>query len=149
MGELALLERPALPACEPLSLPQLRVFVSVPDHCGVVSLRGTVVVFDPDPLHREGVRAGSFYVLENQHTPACMQWRRWLREELGDEHVESRAQPRSPLKTSRHVVQLIRDTRLPNHWTRRLESGFCDGPYQDWSIGFNLVGKVVGIYRPS
>lgn len=149
MGNTAIAIRSSLPAQpDPFDLPTLRRFDAVPDHCGVTALRGAVVVYDPDHIHREGVIDGAFYVVESQHPPSHMEWRRWLDHEIADEHVDRRAQPFSPLDTRRRVVQLVRHPKLAGHWLRRESSGFSDGPYPDWSICFGTVGKVVGLYAP-
>jgi hypothetical protein len=145
------LTRPAeamAPAHAGFTLPELRVFTSVPEHHhGIVALRGAVVVYETDALSREGVLDGAYYVVENQHPPAGMRMDRWLEGEW--EGSDRRAQPRSPLNVSRRVVQLVRCAERPGHWWQLQTSGFSDGPYPDWSVCFNLVGKVVGIYRPS
>lgn len=134
---------------EPFMLPDLHLFTSIPEyHHGIATLRGAVVVYATDTLFREGVIDGAFYVIENQHPPSNMEWRRWLRLELADENVERRCQPFSPLTTSRTVVQIVRCPSGQNRWWRRLPSGFSDGPLEHWSIGFNIVGKVVGLYAP-
>lgn len=138
---------PPQPLAESFDLPDLRVFTSIPDYhyYGIVALRGAVIVYE-DTLCREGVIEGAYYVVENQHPPAGMTMDRWLEYEWEDSH--RRCQPRSPLKVSRRVVQLLSCKEMPGHWWQRQSSGFNDGPYPDWSIGFNLVGKVVGIYAP-
>lgn len=143
------IEHPApapLPEFHPASL---KVFRSIPAyHHGIVALRGAVIVYETDTLYREGVQDGSFYVVESQYPPANMAWESWLWAECEDEHKHRRAQPRSPLKTSREVVQAIRCPGGEDRWWYRLPSGFTDGPIQGWSIGHNFVGKVAGIYRP-
>lgn len=139
----------APPKPEPFTLPDLRVFSTIPEyHHGIVTLRGAVVVYATDTLYREGLVDGGFYVVERQHTPCGMNWRRWLLLELADEHVERRAQPFSPLTTSREVVQLVRCPGDGDRWWQRLPSGFSDGPLEGWCIGNNIVGKVVGLYAP-
>lgn len=143
------LAAPSAPAVtsDAFTLPELRVYTSIPDYrCyGIATLRGGVVVYE-DCLCREGVVEGAFYVVENQNTPANMGYDRWLEEEW--DGAARRAQPRSPLKVSRRVVQLVRHPKMANHWLRRESSGFSDGPFPDWSVGFNLIGRVVGIYAP-
>lgn len=137
---------PPQPAPEGFNLAGLRAFASVPEHCGVTTLRGAVVVYDPDHIHREGVIEGAFYVIESQRPPSSMDYARWLEEERHG--ASRRAQPLSPLTTSRRIVQMVRLAERPDWWWHRLPSGFHDGPLEDWSIGFNVVGKVVGLYAP-
>lgn len=139
----------ALPAQEPegFTLPEMRVFTSIPDchYYGIATLRGAVVVYE-DCLGREGVIEGAFYVVEDQNAPSGLTFDRWLQGEW--EGAARRAQPFSPLKISRRVVQLVRCEGMDGHWWQHQSSGFSDGPYPDWSVCFNLVGKVVGIYAP-
>jgi hypothetical protein len=147
MNALALIESAApalLPEFQPHRLP---VFASIPAyHHDVAVLHGMVVVYDTDTLAKEGVQEGSFYVKETQYPVAGMRWESWLRLECEDQHRDRRAQPRSPLKTRREVVQAV---RLRGSWFLRLASGFNDGPVEEWSLGHDFVGKVVGVYDPS
>lgn len=97
------------PTPEAFALHGMRVFTEIPEHHhGIVALRGAVAIYETDTLYREELQDGGFYVVESQHTPSRMQWRTWLRMELQDEHVERRAQPRSSLRTTREVVQVVR-----------------------------------------
>lgn len=138
------------PTSEAFALHGMRVFTEVPEHHhGIVALRGAVVIYETDTLYREKLQDGGFYVIESQHTPSRMQWQTWLRTELQDEHVERRAQPSSPLRTTREVVQLVRrPAGGQDRWWHRLSSGFHDGPFYDWAVALHIVGKVVGIYAP-
>ncbi|MBT2133967.1 hypothetical protein KK137_06435 [Croceibacterium sp. LX-88] len=133
-------------------LHDLRVFGRIPpdDNYDIVKLNGGVIVYDRVSIHVEGFLEGYLYVRESQHPSACMPWEDWLRYELDDGHVRRRAQPTSPLKTRREVVQAIRwplGDRPKDNWAVRLASGHVDGPYYDWAFGRDFVGKVVGIYR--
>lgn len=143
---------PALPAVAPdeFDLRSFKIFGRIPDHpdFGIVALRGAVLVYDESDLHREGVVEGALYVRESQHPTACMDWERWLDLERDDARRSRRAQPSSPLKTRREVVQAVR-AAAGDRWGLRLASGAIDGPYYEWAFGRNLVGKIVGIYRPS
>ena len=127
--------------------PDMRIFDTIPIHddYDVVAVRGAVAVLDRVIVRREGVLDGSFYVRESQRTPACMPWDDWHRRELEDQSHGVRL--RSRLKIRREVVRAI---RWPHGdcWALRLASGFVDGPYHDWAFGSDLIGKVVGIYRP-
>ena len=127
---------------------KLRVFESIPplDH-DVVVLGGIVAVFDTQLPHIEGIVEGAYYVRESQHPVANMSWEQWLRLERDDPDSHRRAQPRSPLKVTREVVQAIRWPHADN-WALRLASGGVDGPYHEWAFGTDLIGKVVGIFRP-
>ncbi len=129
-----------------IEVPQLSAFDVVPEHgYGVVIMRGQVIVYDSEALHREAVIEGEYYVAESQRPPGNMPLINWLRLEQRD---EVRAQPYSPLKTERQVVQLVRRGIGPDNWFQRLVGGYGDGPYYDATIGNNLVGRVVGIFRP-
>lgn len=147
---LALVSNPVpAPAAGRFTLPGLQIFDRVPEHCGVAALQGAVVVYDPDILHREEVQEGAFYVRESQRPAALMQWETWLRLEVQEQFCSPGSQPRSPLRTAREVIQLVRrPVGEPDRWWHRLASGFLDGPYYDWAFALNLVGKVVGIYLP-
>lgn len=125
---------------------EFQVFTSIPDYeyYGIVTLRGMVVVYDKDILHREGIIEGAFYVREGQR-PNCGSWEDWLRREWDDR--DRRCGPNVPLRISREVVRAVRWPRS-EHWALRLSSGFTDGPYRDWWFGRDLVGKVVGVYHP-
>lgn len=140
---------PPKPIAEAFDLPTLRRLATVPDHCGVTTLRGAVVVYDPAILHREKIEVGAFYVVETQRTPSRMEWRTWLESELRSDMMQRSAQPVSPLDTRRQVIQLL--DRTPGGqvgWFHRHPGGFCDGPYYDWAVALRFVGKVVGIYAP-
>lgn len=138
---------PISPSCD-FDFDGLAIFRHIPDNddFGIAALHGFAVIYDQSPLCREGIIAGSLYVRESQQPEACMSWDRWLEEELRDR--APRRQPPGRLKTRRQVVQAIR-WRDGEHWAVRLASGAIDGPYCDWAFGTDLVGKVVGVYRPT
>lgn len=128
---------------------RLKIFREIPRyHHEVAVLLGMVVVYETDSLFRDSVQDGGLYVTESQYPVAGMRWESWLRYEVEDEDRHRRAQPRSPLKTSRTVVKAVRCPSGKDLWWLRLPSGFSDGPIHGWSIGHNFVGKVVGIYAP-
>lgn len=130
-------------------LHSLRIFTSIPDHrdIGIVALHGMVVIYDEKPIQLEGIVDGSFYVRESQHPAAAMDWERWLLAEWKCEYRARNGQPSSLLKTRREVVKAMRWPYADN-WSVRLSSGHIDGPYHGWAFGRDLVGKVVGLYRP-
>lgn len=130
------------------NLHDLRIFTSIPDDRfhGIVALRGLVVIYDNEILHREAIIERGFYVRESQYPAAGYSWESWLERERED--ISSRTQPRGRLEVRREVVQAIR-WPSDNRWSLRLPSGFVDGPYYDWAFGSDLVGKVVGIYQPN
>lgn len=137
-----------LPAEAPadFGLLDLRIFDSIPRHNhDVVVLRGIVAVYATDVIGREGILENAYYVRESQHPYSGMSWDQWLRLEVEDRRP--RSQPRGALRTRRQVVRAIRWPRTGD-WALRLESGTVDGPYHDWAFGADLIGKVVGIYRP-
>jgi len=130
---------------------ELLIFDSVPDHrdFGIVALKGLVAIYDTTSIYREGIIEGSFYVRENQRPAGHRPWQDWLRDEIS--HPERNVGPHSPLTTSREVVRAVRWPRSDkdsDNWAFRLASGFTDGPYYDWWFGRDVIGKVVGIYRP-
>jgi len=139
---------PVMPIEPAFDFSGFRIFTAVPDDrdCGVVALRGMVLIYDELPLHREGVVAGALYVRESQHPRSGMTWETWLRHEREDR--QSRSGPAGPLAIRREVVQAIRRPGKDG-WAVRLASGHVDGPYYDWAFGTDFIGRVVGIYVPS
>lgn len=151
MGALAVVPRLPAPVDQPegFQLHGLRVFNRIPaHHHGVVVLRGAVVVYETDSLCREPIQEGGFYVVERQNPRAGRSWTAWLKDELCD--ADGRGGPRSRLSTSREVIQAVRLVRHGHDpkWWYRLPSGFHDGPLQDWAVGLDFIGKVVGLYIP-
>ena len=142
---------PALPAviAAEFDVGDFQVFREIPEDrdVGIVSLRGAVLVYDAGPLHREGILDGAYYVREHQRPTASMQWKQWLELEYGDA-VKGSHGPTGLLRTTREVVQ-ARRMPVGDRWGLRLASGITDGPYHDWAFGRDLVGKVVGMYRPN
>jgi hypothetical protein len=147
MNQLTKIDRAAFePQPESLDFAHLRIFNSVPPHgYDVALLHGMVVVHDREIIDREGVRTGQFYVRETQHAPCALNWSRWLEMEM--EARDRRASPNSPLKTRREVVQAI-EHPANGEPAFRLASGTIDGPFHEWSYGWDLIGKVVGVYLP-
>jgi hypothetical protein len=124
----------------------LRVFTSIPRyHYDVVAMRGLVVVYDRECLGREGIQMGKLYVRENQLPPSSMPWDQWLKSEWAER--EDRHKPYSRLTVRREVVLAFTHPRHGGPCVR-LDSGHVDGPYHEWAFGMDLIGKVVGIYRP-
>ena len=123
----------------------LQVFDTIPRYNhDVVPMHGLVIVFDKLAFRYEGFIEGKLYVRENQRPAANLRYDSWL--DLEREYGQP-AGPSSPLVTHREVVRYVTHapTGLP---ALRMDSRFVDGPYQEWAFGRNLVGKVVGIYRP-
>ena len=148
MGQLTKIEGAALASPQPegFDFTHLRVFNTVPANgYDAALLRGMVVVYDRDIIGREGVQIGQLYVRESQHAPSAMNWARWL--DMEREGAERRGRPYSPLTTRREVVQAIEHPGT-GLCAFRLDSGFIDGPIHQWAMGFNLVGKVAGVYLP-
>ncbi|WP_126174355.1 hypothetical protein [Altericroceibacterium xinjiangense] len=148
MNATALASAASLPvliaAKEDFSFNGMRIFTSIPDyHYDVAALRGMVIVYDRECLSRDPIKEGNFYVVESQYPVGGMSWEMWLELERGDR--TSRAQPSSPLRTRREVVEAV---RRDGRWWHRLPSGFHDGPFQEWAVAHQMVGKVVGLYRP-
>ena len=122
----------------------LRVFDAIPPHRhDIVTLAGAVIVYETDCLCREPIEDGGIYVIESQHPVAGMSYQAWLDREAAN--PAPRAQPDSPLKTRREVVQVV---QKKGHWWQVQPSGFHDGPFSEWTIAHNMVGKVAGIYQP-
>ena len=127
---------------EVFAISGLRLFNSIPEDHDVVPLKGRVMVFDPNALHREEIVDGGLYVVENQHPVGGMSWETYDR-------FNQTSEPRVRIKTSRRVVRTVRRENVPNQWWQVLPSGYHDGPFPDWSVTLNMVGKVVGIYIPT
>lgn len=134
-----------LDAREAFDFSDLRVFTTIPPHHDVVTMRGLVVVYETDSLHRDGIEMGKLYVRENQRPRAGQGWERWLEREWAERRENH--SPSSLLRTEREVVQAITWPRTGGP-ALRLASGFVDGPYHEWAFGRTLIGKVVGLYRP-
>lgn len=124
----------------------LRVFSHIPEGgFDVVAMCGGVIVFDRQAHHWGPIEVGKLYVRESQHPPGASAYSDWLDRERED--ARSRGQPFALLKTRREVVQAITHpaTGGPAY---RLACGFIDGPYKEWCYSYDIVGKVVGVYRP-
>ena len=149
---LARADHPLAPPTEELTFAfsDLRVFTSIPaHHHDIIAFRGAVLVFCTDfRCCHETVEEGALYVRESQRPAANMLWESWLRLECEEAFRYRNHCPRSPLKIVREVVQAVRWPRR-DAWALRLASGFVDGPYKDWAFGTDLVGKIVGVYRPN
>ena len=120
----------------------LRTFEHVPEGFDVVPVGGMVAVSDPRWYE---IAEGSFYAIETQHPQGGMGW------ETYDDCVRRRGGdggPRPLLKTSRRVVRAVRRAATGDAWWFTHESGFADGPIKAWAGGHNVVGEIVGIYRP-
>lgn len=134
------------PPADSFSLSDLRLFTSIPKyHHDVAALLGLVVVYETDTLYREGVIEGALYVVENQHPVGGMSWETY--DEFNRRHGPR--EPRVRIKTSRRVIRAARRGNGPDNWFQVQPSGYPDGPYYDWAVCQNMVGKVVGIYSPS
>ncbi len=118
---------------------KLRSFDRVPPPFDVVPLNGMVAVFDP---RWYDIVEGRFYVVESQHPPGGMSWSTY------DDHVRRYEGPRTLLKTKRRVIRATRRKNTGSAWWFVHENGAGDGPLKDWAAGHNVVGEVVGIFRP-
>lgn len=143
MNALASIE--ALPAAPKgdfyTGAPALSSFQSVPSGCDVTPMGGMVAIFD---VRWSEIQEGGYYVVESQHPVGGMSW------ETCDQINRSKApaDPRVRLKTARRVVRATRRETTSGAWWFVQEGGFQDGPIADWAVGYNVVGEVVGIYRP-
>lgn len=118
---------------------KLRSFDRVPPPFDVVPLGGVVAVYDPRWFD---IVEGRYYVVESQNPPGGMGWQAY------DDHVRRYDGPRTLLKTTRRVIRAIRREQTGDAWWFVHERGSADGPIKDWAAGHNVVGEVVGIYRP-
>lgn len=128
------------------SFAALRVFSTVPeDHHDVAICLGMVLVYETDTLTRDGIEDGALYVVEDQRPPSGMSW------EIYDRLNRSfwPDQPRVRLKTTRRVVRAVKRIGDPEQWWQVQSSGYRDGPFAGIYVAQNMVGKVVGIYRPA
>lgn len=122
--------------------PPLRSFGRVPPSFGTVPLSGMVAIYDPRWFE---IAEGRFYVVESQHPPGGMGWQTY------DEHTRRYDRDgghRTLLKTERRVIRAMRRPATGTAWWFIQESGFADGPIHDWAVGHNVIGEVVGMYRP-
>lgn len=123
----------------------LRIFADIPRHNhDVVPMHGLVIVFDRLAIHHEGFVEGRLYVRESQRPTSNMSFASWVDIER---QYGNPAGPSSPLVTRREVVQFIKHPRHGGP-SLRLARGFVDGPYKEHTFGRDLIGKVVGVYRP-
>ncbi len=137
----------ALPEAPAFDTSGFAIFTSIPRHRhGIVPMLGMVVVYATDLIGREGILEGALYVREGQR-PYCGSWEHWLRLEVEAERERRLCGPQGLLRITREVVQAIR-WPYDDAWSLRLASGHVDGPYKEWAFGLDLIGKVVGIYRP-
>lgn len=121
--------------------PTLEAFDRVPAGCDVVPLCGMVAIFHPS-WHE--VREGSYYVTESQLPAGGMGWETYdqFNAKVGA------GEPRVRIKTARSVVRATRRPQADDAWWFVMESGFRDGPVANWAAGYNIIGEVIGIYRP-
>lgn len=136
----------AFPESPGFGFNDLRVFTSIPEHHhDVTTLLGLVIVYETDALCREGVKEGGLYVVESQQPVGGMTWDIYdrLNRERGPR------EPRARIKTSRRVIRAVRCDHDPELSWQILPSGYRDGPFHDWAMAHDFVGKVVGIYRPN
>jgi hypothetical protein len=139
---------PARSSVQPdgFSFSDLLVFASIPKHHhDVVALLGLAIVYETDTLGREGITEGALYVVEDQHPVGGMNWETF--DEFNRQHGP--CEPRVRIKTSRRVIRAVRGGSGPHNWWQVQQSGYPDGPYYDWAICQNMVGKVVGVYQPA
>jgi hypothetical protein len=126
------------PTAPDMDTSSLAMFTSIPPRHGVAVMQGLVAVYDEEILHREGLIEGGFYVVEYQRPRACMSWTAYHEDRL------------RRLDTSREVVRVERSNRSPDLWMmRHAQSMWVSGPLHDINLGDMIVGRVVGIYRPS
>ena len=124
----------------------LRLVESIPDdRHDVAVLLGEVVAYDLDALHREPLQEGALYVVESQHPVGGMSWETYDR--FNREFV-ARGESRVRIATTRRVIRALRHPRMADHWAHVQPNGFHDGPFPDWAATHNIVGKVVGVFRP-
>lgn len=120
-----------------------RVFSTIPEHHhDVVPLLGLALVYDKDELFRQEIEDGALYVVEDQRPVGGMSWETYDR--FNQDHTRA-GQPRVRLHTNRRVVRV---TKRRDGWWQVMPTGYHDGPFADWSVAQNMVGKVVGIYQP-
>lgn len=123
------------------SVQSLSLLDRVPPGCDVVPLAGMVAVYD---TKSHDLREGRYYVIERQRPASGMSWATYDR----FNHEHGPGEPRTQLDTSREVVRAVRRPQTGDAWWFVLESGFANGPIKAWAAGHDLVGEVVGIYRP-
>jgi hypothetical protein len=131
----------------------LKIFSTVPPRFGVFPVEydcpmfraGEVAVYDEMWDHHP-LEDGGIYIIEYQRPAAGMSWEAW-----------GSFETRSRLDIRRSMITARRSARDPQHWNaspmaatngRGMIIG-TDGPYQDWQLAGQIIGKVVGIYNPA
>lgn len=146
MNAIVAIPRPGLDTdkADRLDFAGLRGFDRVPDHrdIEVVAMHGMAIVFDRGCLSREDWQVGSLYVRESQSPPSGLSWDGWIRLEY---ERAGRSAYSSRLNVRREVVRYVRHFDRPAY---RMASGGFDGPFREDAFGFDLIGKVVGVYLP-
>lgn len=125
---------------------RLRAFDMIPPNHGVVSMCGSVMVYDETAAGRIGLEDGALYVIEHQRTPGGMLPETYHRQSL--DHLAGRRMA-IHLETSRQVVKVGRSHHDPECWQYTRADGFTESPLYEWGLASMIVGRVVGIYAPA
>jgi hypothetical protein len=146
MGALQRIETGAvLPPPSPETV-RLLAFDTIPPKHGVVSMCGSVMVYDEAAAGRFGLEDGALYVIEYQRPPGGMLPETYHRQSL--DHLTGR-RAAIHLQTSREVVKVSCWSRDEETWRYTRADGFTEWPMYEWGLASMIVGRVVGIYSPA
>ncbi|AHE57407.1 hypothetical protein [Sphingomonas sanxanigenens] len=132
----------------------LRIFDAVPHGYEVITVQerdecpllapGEVAVFDTSESCCGEIVNGALYVIEWQRPRAGMSWETYRRLEC------------QYLDVRRRIYRVERSRSDPSRWWIRplsprvrgvIQCG--DGPFHDWHLTDKIIGRVVGLYRPT
>ena len=144
----------------------LRIFPSIPPRHGVHAVEmnsvmfraGEVAVYDElwaSERQKNGpvdtlLEPGCIYITETQRPVAMMSWEQW--NERGTKYGRSRLQTRrSIVRVERSRWKGAEDCWMIHPLASQSGGVFhcSDGPYDEIHLVDQIIGKVVGIYRPA
>lgn len=121
----------------------LQAFETVPRGMGIATVAGEVVVY-ADDLSRTGPIENAYYVVEYQSLPGGMSWETFRR--IESERITT---SREVIRLERRAVNLPGDQHKTEMWQYRHFGNFwVTGPLPDHRVCDQIVGRVVGIFRP-
>jgi len=165
MGTIALAKSQAMHTPAPYKPIELELFQTIRPGFGLIRVEydsvmfreGEVAVFDeqwtangrsyPEPIFDEG----GIYVTEYQRPGGGMSWEMW-----NDNATKYGARARLDIRRSMVRVARSRWRGCEDKWmihplARTSRGAFLcsDGPYDEFLLACQVIGKVVGIYRPN
>lgn len=145
-------QKPRVIASAQPATPALAIFPTIPPRYGVIAVdyaspmlrAGEVAVYD-ELWADEQLVEGAIYVTEYQRPTANMSWEMW-----------ASLSPRSRLDVRRSLIIARRWGKDPSKWMAHPLAptgngmALCsDGPFEDFQLAGQIIGKVVGIYNPA